>query len=297
MTATRYHTLSDGRRLAYCAYGDPTGHPVIYNHGTPGCRLEGELFHEQARRHGLKLIAVDRPGQGRSDDAPRTTLLDFPQDIKSLANELKLERFGVLGWSGGGAPSVACAAVLPARLSFAIVMGSYTNLGEFPQGRELLPQVDRTALRLGQTSPLLLRLFFKLLQWYVRLAPQAYARSVQRSAAPGDRALFEDEGLRRLLVRDAQEALQQGTAGISRESLQQYQGWGFPLAQTGVRLHIFHGTADRFAPFAFAEHLAANVPEGVLHVFEGRGHFLPVTELEAVFGTARAELSNHKNRL
>lgn len=291
MTATLYHELPDRRRLAYRAYGDPAGYPTFYNHGSPGSRLEGELFHEQARAHGLRLLAVDRPGQGHSDEAPRASLLDFARDLKSLADELALDRFGLLGWSGGGAPSVACAAAMPHRVSFALVIGSYTNLGEFPQGRELLPAADRTALRLGQTSPLLLRLFFKLLQWYVRLAPQSYARWVQRSGNESDRALLEDEGLRRLLVRDAQEALQQGVSGISREALLQYQDWGFPLAQVEVRLQVFHGTQDHYAPFAFGEHLAASVPDGVLHVFENQGHFLPVSEQRAIFGAARAEIN------
>lgn len=290
MSATLYHELPDGRRLAYSTYGDPAGYPAFYNHGGPGSRLEGELFHEQARQHGLRLIAVDRPGQGRSDFAPSYRLLDYPRDLKALANALDLERFGMLGWSGGGPPTVACAAVLPERLSFAIVIGSYTNLGAYPEGQDLLPRADRTALRLGQASPLLLRLFFKLMQSYVRLAPQAYARSVQRSGNASDQALLEDEGVRRLLVRDAQEALARGVSGISQEALLQYREWGFPLAQVAARLHVFHGTEDHFAPFAFGEHLAASVPDGVLHLFEGQGHFLPLDNQPAIFGTARAEL-------
>jgi pimeloyl-ACP methyl ester carboxylesterase len=290
MTATQYHTLPDRRRLAYCVYGDPAGDPVFYNHSGPGSRLQGELFHEQARQHGLRLIAVDRPGQGRSDYSPGYRLLDFPRDLKALANALDLERFGVLGWSGGGPPTVACVADMPERLDFAIVIGSYTNLGAFPQGIELLPRADRTALRLGQASPLLLRLFFKLLQWYVRLAPQAYARWVQRNGNATDQALLEDVYARRLLVRDAQEALQRGVAGVSQEAQLQYQDWGFSLAQVGVRLHVFHGTEDPFAPFALGEHLAASVPDGVLHVFEGQGHFLPLDQQTAIFGTVRAEL-------
>lgn len=61
---TKFHTLSDGRTLAYCDYGDSRGHPVFYAHGGPGSRLEGSFFNETAARFGFRLIATDRPGMG-----------------------------------------------------------------------------------------------------------------------------------------------------------------------------------------------------------------------------------------
>ncbi len=56
--------LADGRTLACLELGDPEGSPVLYFHGYPGSRLEGRLAAGAARRHGLRLIAPDRPGFG-----------------------------------------------------------------------------------------------------------------------------------------------------------------------------------------------------------------------------------------
>ena len=58
---TKYHTLKDGRILAYKEYGQAGGHPVFYAHGGPGSRLEGAIFDEKAAEYGFRLIATDRP--------------------------------------------------------------------------------------------------------------------------------------------------------------------------------------------------------------------------------------------
>ena len=41
---TKTHALPNARTLAYCEYGDPEGHPVLYAHGGPGSRLEDIIF-------------------------------------------------------------------------------------------------------------------------------------------------------------------------------------------------------------------------------------------------------------
>ncbi|MBN4678485.1 alpha/beta hydrolase, partial [Pandoraea nosoerga] len=56
--------LPDGRALAYLEWGDSTGYPAFYFHGTPSSRLEGAFADGAARRTGFRLIAIDRPGYG-----------------------------------------------------------------------------------------------------------------------------------------------------------------------------------------------------------------------------------------
>ncbi|MFN2233044.1 MAG: alpha/beta fold hydrolase [Anaerolineales bacterium] len=100
---TNYLILTDGRRLSYCIYGEPQGVPVFYAHGAPGSRLEGAIFHDTAKRFGFRLLSTDRPGMGQSTFKPNRRLLDYPADIAALADDLGIDKFGVLGWSGGAA--------------------------------------------------------------------------------------------------------------------------------------------------------------------------------------------------
>ena len=60
-------TLGDGRRLGCAEFGDPEGTPGFYFHGHPGSRLEAQLADQAAWDLGVRIIALDRPGYGRSD--------------------------------------------------------------------------------------------------------------------------------------------------------------------------------------------------------------------------------------
>lgn len=111
--------LSDGRRLGYDERGAPAGKPVFYLHGSPSSRVESNLFvsDELLQSLNVRLIAVDRPGMGLSDFQPNRRLLDFPNDLLALADHLKIERFAILAYSGGGPYGEACALSIPDRLT------------------------------------------------------------------------------------------------------------------------------------------------------------------------------------
>ena len=109
-------TTSDGRTLAYVARGAQGGFPVIVSHGTPGSRYARHPDPELYERHGVKAVAYDRPGYGRSDPQLGRSVADAPADIAAIADELGFERFAVVGGSGGAPHALACGALLADRL-------------------------------------------------------------------------------------------------------------------------------------------------------------------------------------
>jgi pimeloyl-ACP methyl ester carboxylesterase len=92
--------LPSGLRLAFTTWGDPTGGVVFYLHGTGHSRLFCP-DPEGTARTGVHLVEVDRPGVGRSDPHRGHTLADGARDLVDLADHLGIERFCVIGWSGG----------------------------------------------------------------------------------------------------------------------------------------------------------------------------------------------------
>ena len=108
-------TLRDGRALGYAEYGDPGGIPGFYFHGHPGSRLEAQLADQAAVETGIRIIALDRPGYGRSDFQPGRRILDWPSDAAEVADQLGIGAVPVLGASGGGPYALACGYVLPER--------------------------------------------------------------------------------------------------------------------------------------------------------------------------------------
>lgn len=110
--------LPGGRLLAYDEHGAPRGTPVLYFHGSPSSRLEWQMFGGEAlaKKLNIRVIATDRPGLGRSEFQPGRRIGDWPADVVALADQLKLPRIAVLGYSGGGPYAAACALKIPERL-------------------------------------------------------------------------------------------------------------------------------------------------------------------------------------
>ena len=118
--------LPTGRRLGFAEFGDPSGDPVLWFHGTPGGRRQFPLLGRRAaEKMGLRVVAVGRPGTGLSDPHPYESVADWASDVAHIADALGAERLGVAGLSGGGPYALACAAVPPlaSRVAAVAVLG------------------------------------------------------------------------------------------------------------------------------------------------------------------------------
>src|SRR5512132_4154110 len=91
-----------GRTLAYAEWGDPAGFPVFSLHGTPGSRLGRHYDERDYVDAGARVITYDRPGYGRSERHPGRYVVDCVDDVQAIADHLGIERFAVIGGSGGG---------------------------------------------------------------------------------------------------------------------------------------------------------------------------------------------------
>jgi pimeloyl-ACP methyl ester carboxylesterase len=288
---TNYHTLSDGRTLAYCRYGNLQGTPVFYAHGSPGSRLEGAIFHDTAEKYDFCLISTDRPGIGQSSFKPDRKLLDYPKDIRELADGMGIEKFGVMGWSGGGAHTVVCGYVLPKRLLFNISLSGYTNFSELPGAADMLnTTADRISVGLSQKFPRLFQLFFDLMAFSVKYFPQAYYSETAKALNDSDREIMANSAFKTHFINDQKEAFVQGSRGVTVDAAVHYVDWGIRLNEIPTKLHIFHGTEDKLVPVAFGKHLAENIPECEFHLLEGQGHLFPISHQDLIFETAKSEL-------
>lgn len=171
--------LADERTLACLELGDPKGAPVIYFHGFPGSRLEARLAADVAQRLGLRLFAPDRPGFGESTFLPDRTIGNWAADVTELTDQLGLQRFAVVGVSGGGPYALACAVRIPERLHGVALVGALGPLAGMRSTRGMLAR-NRLALALAARSPALVRLVIELAPRWIRRRP---ARFIARMAA------------------------------------------------------------------------------------------------------------------
>ena len=107
---------ADGRTLCFADWGPADGYPVLFLHGSPGCRLNLRGA-ELVPRLGGRLVTYDRPGNGRSDRKRGRAAVDCVSDIEAVADALGLEEFAVLGGSAGAPHALAVGARLASRVS------------------------------------------------------------------------------------------------------------------------------------------------------------------------------------
>jgi pimeloyl-ACP methyl ester carboxylesterase len=119
-------TLSDGRMLAVhdTAPGTDAGVTVIWHHGSPqtGAALEPHL--RAAAERGIRWVSYGRPEYGGSSSKTDRTIGDAAADVTELADALGLDRFAVMGASGGLPHALACAALLPDHVWTAVTFAS-----------------------------------------------------------------------------------------------------------------------------------------------------------------------------
>ena len=262
-------TMADGRRLAYRQYGDPGGRPVLYCHGGLSSGLDAAPVAGVCAELGIRLVAPDRPGIGLSDYQPGRTLLDWPNDVATLANGLGIERFAVAGWSAGGPYALACAYALGDRVSAGALLGSavpFEALGT----RKGLNRPDRLLLALSEWAPPLCRLVLWLL---IDVPSDRMLRwSIMAGLNGADRAALLAAGSASDAVAFMRESVRRGTRGVVRDYRVFADPWGFALKEVDVPMAIWEGGEDRLAPLSYPELLVAELPRATLRIVEGQGH-------------------------
>jgi len=116
--------VADDRQISFAEFGAPHGRAVFWLHGTPGARrqipTEARVY---AEHHNIRLIGIDRPGIGSSTPHRYENILAFAQDLRVVAGTLGIDKMAVVGLSGGGPYSLACAAALPDLVVAVAVLG------------------------------------------------------------------------------------------------------------------------------------------------------------------------------
>jgi pimeloyl-ACP methyl ester carboxylesterase len=142
-----------GRAIRYVVFGArDLKRVVFYSHGFPASRVEAGLAHTAARERGITVVALDRPGFGGSAWYGERSFQDWADDVVTVANHLGVERFGVLGVSGGTPTAVAAAGALSERVTKLVIVSGMGPLA----GREVLAGMNignRALLELGLCMP------------------------------------------------------------------------------------------------------------------------------------------------
>lgn len=276
--------LSDGRQLGYAEYGDADGDPIFLFHGTPGSRLCWGLFPGSPFQPGLRLIAPDRPGYGLSDFQPGRTLADWPDDVAALANALGLDRFAVVGVSGGGPYALACAWKIPHRLTSVGVISGVGPL-DAPQATDGMSRTNRLLLFLARCAPWLVRLNIEFLAFLARRFTDQLVTWLIYKEADVDKATVARPEVRELCRQEFPEAFRRGGRGLVHDMILYTRPWPIPLDRISMEVHLWHGEADPSVPPSMGRYVAAALPNCRATFIPNAGHFWVLDHMDEVLAT------------
>jgi pimeloyl-ACP methyl ester carboxylesterase len=256
----------------------PTGRPdevaVFWHGGTPNTGEPPAPLLAAADGLGLRFLGADRPGYGGTTRDPAATVGDVVPDVLAVADARGVDRFAVLGHSGGGPRVLACAALAPERLLAAVAISSPAP----PDAAGL----DRYA---GMAAGIVREQRAAAQGRAALMAVLEHDEFDEDAFTAGDGAALA--GPWGWLGANVGLAVSQGLDAEADDLLAAAAPWGVDLRAVRDGLLLVHGEADRMVPASHSAWLHEHVPGSDLRLVAGAGHIDVLTEVRPVLEALR----------
>lgn len=294
--------LPDRRVVRTLEAGALGGSPLVVFHPTPSSRLFIRQYAAAALRTGVRLVGFSRPGYGGST---MTTpgLRVVAEDAARVADAAGLERFAVLGFSGGTPFAAATAALVGDRVQAVGLCAAVAPWQEVDdRGVEFDAELERL-VDLADTDPGAALDCFRTRGQHdhagqLTLDDTALADHLRADAEPPDAELLTPSLAmgQAVTLRDAfgQDVQTDPPSydGFAFDELAFGRPWDVDVSTVAAPTWVWQGSRDVVTPLDHAHWYAARLPHATLVVREGRGHLGSFeAHAEEMFATLRDALA------
>lgn len=255
---------------------------ILFLHGFPGSYEQG-LFIETSTSK-IRLISIDRPGLGGSDYNPKSSLMAVAEDIRELMDSLEIEKFYLVGISGGGPYAMAVAALLNKRIIKTTLVCPLGPLyikevfSEMPkQSRELF----KLHLKANYLTPIILTGFRK---YFLKRTHHLFLK-IQKKYSKVDQITLQQPHIFNTLVGSMVTAFSPGIDGLISDINNYLNNWNFEVREITHSVSVWHGDKDNIVPIKVGQWYSKNLLNVSFFTKTNHGHFsLPHDCLEEIIG-------------
>lgn len=270
--------LADGRIIhAYDTGAGAERLSVVWHHGTPNIGSPPAPLFEASERLGIRWVSYDRPGYGGSTSRPGRDLASAAAETSAVADALGIDRFAVMGHSGGGSHALACGALLGDRVLAVISVAGLAPFGA--DGLDWFAGMSDAGVAALQAAV------------HGRDAKERYEASAPEGdpgfVPPDHDALSAEWSWFGKVVGPA---LAGGPGGLVDDDLAYVAPWGFDPADIAAPTLLLHGGRDQIVPSAHGAWLARHCPTAELRLRPDDGHISILRSAPAGLAWLRALL-------
>lgn len=267
--------LKDGRILSYTTYGPIEGKPVLYFHGTPSSSHELQLLkaydiepEELLKDAYVKIIAVDRPGMGRSSFNPGGNFTSFSHDVAELMQVLRVSSAPIVSWSGGGPYSLSMVYHFPDKVEAVYIICGFTRKFD----KEILDAMgfNKWYFKLAKNLPGLLKTSMNILR---KKKINSFLPQKFTGLSYVDYALLDDpENISAVSQVTLKHACKNGAGGAVYEAANYFSDPGYDLSAIERPVHYWWGTKDMSVIIHHPREIEERVKNSIVYYREGEGH-------------------------
>ena len=284
--------LSDGRDLEFLDSGQKATRAVVLHIGTPGTASVWQFWIDEFNKLGIRTIALNRAGYGKSSRNQNTTIAAANADTAEVLKHLGITDFVSVGWSGGGPSTLADAMLDNCIASNAVATISSLHL----QGESFFADYAEASIQDINAN---------LQGWdagFANKAPEVEELRAGREAGSAAwwqtrekieefRADYDAFGL--AISRGMAEAVDDGGLAWQDDETRFLGDWGFTFNQIKAPVHFWQGSLDTACPESNTRWLAANIPGASLTVFADETHTTIMVERRAeIFDAIQKQLQS-----
>jgi pimeloyl-ACP methyl ester carboxylesterase len=283
--------LSGGRSIEFIDNGVLSKSALILHHGTPTSMTVWNTWLAAATEEGIRAIAFTRPGYAGSDRKVDHRIIDSNDDLVEILNQLEVETFVSVGWSGGGPYALASGLLNRCTGVQLIASVSPYDAEDFDwfqdQTAEMIEETKVSAKSLEDC------LAFKE-SYYTDLrdmiAEQLLVEYEKRSSFKTFETAYRE--FSKDLCFSMHDALRDGALGYAEDEFAFLRNWGFETKEVIIPVVIWQGLDDQSVSPHMARWLNANIQNPTLELLEGQHHgSIMVENREEILNAAIRALS------